>query len=129
MAAYYTKDAWKKCYEYVLQPVNGKKLWPRTGTEVVLPPPVRVMPGRPKKLRKKDPHKESKHPHKILRYGRHMTYQVCFKTSHNKQGCPNKSDSSTTDPPPKRPRGRPNKNQIITTKRKKFTSQFHAFLF
>lgn len=30
--------------------MNGEKLWPRIGVEIVLPLPMRIMLGRPKKV-------------------------------------------------------------------------------
>nr|KJB19062.1 hypothetical protein B456_003G083200 [Gossypium raimondii] len=50
---YYHKDKYFKAYEYALQPINGSHKWTKSGIEPVLPPVEKIMPGRPKKNRKK----------------------------------------------------------------------------
>lgn len=42
-------------YGYGLPALNGQKLWPIAEGYPVIPPPVRSMPGRPKKVRRRDP--------------------------------------------------------------------------
>lgn len=38
---WFTIDMWRQAYEEVLTPVNGKKLWPKTGCVDVMPPEVK----------------------------------------------------------------------------------------
>ena len=38
----------------MLQPIRGKDVWEKSGFELILPPEIRKLPGRPKTSRKKD---------------------------------------------------------------------------
>lgn len=51
---WYKKDTCLKAYRHFLQPVTNMKMWPETSNPKVEPPPVRKMPGRPRKNRKKE---------------------------------------------------------------------------
>ncbi|KAL4324264.1 hypothetical protein GQ457_11G021340 [Hibiscus cannabinus] len=72
-------------YNHFLQPVRGKKFWPK-GLPSILPPKVKVQPGRPKKnrIKSKDEPKKVKSG-KYTRAGVKMTCSVCKTTGHNKQ--------------------------------------------
>ncbi|KAK1399414.1 hypothetical protein POM88_009277 [Heracleum sosnowskyi] len=50
----YFKDTCKATYENYLQPMRGRKSWPKSKMAPVLPPLNRRMPGRPKKARRKE---------------------------------------------------------------------------
>jgi len=57
---WYSVEKWKLCYNSLLFPVNGMELWETHSDVVVMPPPDRIMPGRPKKNdRIKDPSEEA----------------------------------------------------------------------
>lgn len=45
---WYTVEKWKLCYNSLLFPVNGMELWDKHSDVIVMPPPDRIMPGRPK---------------------------------------------------------------------------------
>lgn len=45
---WYSVEKWKLCYGSLLRPVNGMQLWKTHTNVVVMPPPDRIMPGRPK---------------------------------------------------------------------------------
>lgn len=45
---WYSIEKWKLCYNSLLLPVNGMELWKTHSDVVVMPPPDRIMPGRPK---------------------------------------------------------------------------------
>ena len=45
---WYSVEKWKLCYSSLLRPVNGMQLWKTHTDVVVMPPPDRIMPGRPK---------------------------------------------------------------------------------
>lgn len=84
---WYLKDTYLKAYQYSLQPLRGKSVWNKGRAAPILPPPVRKMPGRPKKARRKDK-EEVKKVGKLSRKGRIMTCKLCKSTSHNSRGCP-----------------------------------------
>ncbi|XP_057811787.1 uncharacterized protein LOC131026026 [Salvia miltiorrhiza] len=50
----YSIDKYLRAYNYGMEPINGEKMWPKAVGLPVKPPEVRVMPGRPKKKRKRD---------------------------------------------------------------------------
>ncbi|XP_029145719.1 uncharacterized protein [Arachis hypogaea] len=51
----YKKDAYLKCYQEVIHPVNGPDLWERTQYDDVMPPPYRRPSHRHVKKRKRGP--------------------------------------------------------------------------
>ncbi|XP_021721467.1 uncharacterized protein LOC110689025 [Chenopodium quinoa] len=52
---YYTRERYLEAYDLPVQPMPGPKHWEKIQLREPLPPPVRVMPGRPKsKKRKKE---------------------------------------------------------------------------
>ncbi|XP_030551687.2 uncharacterized protein LOC115756139 [Rhodamnia argentea] len=46
---YFKKDAYERCYQLPLPTLNGKKIWPMSIDEPILPPPFRKLLGRLKK--------------------------------------------------------------------------------
>ena len=106
---FYLTSKWRQLYAEGMKPVQGMQSWPRLGRLPILPPPPRFNRGRPNDhSRKKAPHESSSNPHKLTRHGRVPTCSNCRKEGHNKTRCPNPAAA----PPPKRPRGRPRKEQV-----------------
>ncbi|XP_010424660.1 PREDICTED: uncharacterized protein LOC104709800 [Camelina sativa] len=108
--ACYTRIRWKETYMDGIRPVQGMKLWPRLNRLTVLPPPWRRgNPGRPSNYaRRKGRNESSSSSNKMSREKRVMTCSNCFQQGHNKHGCKNPTVVASA---PKRPRGRPRKNQ------------------
>ncbi|XP_056175387.1 uncharacterized protein LOC115675634 isoform X3 [Syzygium oleosum] len=106
VAESFKKDAYKRCYQFALPTLNGRKMWPKTSEEPLLPPPFRKLPGRPKKDRKR-PNGETKKdekskrirkprvtntdPTKISKSGITMKCSNCHGIGHNKTTCPQPS--------------------------------------
>ncbi|XP_057439987.1 uncharacterized protein LOC130731782 isoform X2 [Lotus japonicus] len=93
------RDAYKATYDHAISPINGKRMWPYTPDAPILPPVYKRKAGRPKKLRRREPHEddpeEGARPVPVHRCGR------CGGTSHNVKTCPNQvSTQPTTDPIP-----------------------------
>lgn len=44
-----------RCYGYNVSPINGQDIWLEIDMEEMLPPSSKRGPGRPKKLRRKEP--------------------------------------------------------------------------
>lgn len=60
---WYSVEKWKLCYSSLMFPVNGMELWETHSDIVVMPPPDRIMPGRPKNNdRVKDPSEAASQP-------------------------------------------------------------------
>ncbi|XP_047943147.1 uncharacterized protein LOC125189985 [Salvia hispanica] len=72
-----------------LHAVNGEKLWPVAEVYPVTPPPVRKMPGRLKKVRRRDPFEKDPDRPNRLRKICVMTCQNCFQEGHNSRTCKN----------------------------------------
>lgn len=53
LSHWYTREAYLKAYDPVINPINGPGMWPRTNLPPTLPPHYNIYPGRPKKPRRK----------------------------------------------------------------------------
>nr|GEW11749.1 multidrug resistance-associated protein 5 [Tanacetum cinerariifolium] len=84
VSAWYLKKMWQNAYNYFIKPVGGSSMWPQTLEEPPLPPVLKKMPGRPRKLRIKH---VTKRVNVITRSGRMMTCHNCWEKGHNKKGC------------------------------------------
>jgi SWIM zinc finger len=110
----YSRDAYLVAYAGCIPPITGERHWPQVNLPLI-PPPVKVGPGRPRKSRIRSKHEDPKRPGRLTKHGVEMKCTLCKEVGHNKRGCPLKGqhNSSTVDPTPppaKRPRGRPKKN-------------------
>ncbi|CAN1163833.1 hypothetical protein LINPERPRIM_LOCUS32826, partial [Linum perenne] len=86
----------------------------------ILPPPYKVMPGRPKKNRRKEPGEISTRPshtgvgEMMRKTGATMHCSRCGQADHNVRGCKMTSEeaASLPKPPPPKPVGRPRRRPI-----------------
>ncbi|XP_020879803.1 uncharacterized protein LOC110228054 isoform X2 [Arabidopsis lyrata subsp. lyrata] len=98
---------WKATYKDNIEPVNGERLWKRTGKGTIEVPDKRKKRGRPKKFaRVKEPTESSTNPTKLTREGKTVTCSNCKQVGHNKGTCKNPTVQSA----PPRKRGRPRKS-------------------
>ncbi|KAL2928879.1 MutS protein-like protein 5 [Bienertia sinuspersici] len=104
----YKLETFFKAYGGSIPPCEGERYWPRVPCNLD-PPPIKIGPGRPRKNRIKHPLENPKKPGSLLRTGIEMTCSICKSKGHNKRSCPDKGSYVPTEPPPKRPRGRPRK--------------------
>ncbi|KAH7850022.1 hypothetical protein Vadar_026624 [Vaccinium darrowii] len=96
----YVHDCYKiptylKTYSHLLNPINGRDLWPETNNFSLLPPDVEKKFGRPKKARRREL-EEPTDPTKFGRKGIKMTCKLCGKVGHNKRTCKNKNAAATS---------------------------------
>ena len=82
---YYHKDTYKKFYEEGITPINGKNKWPKTNDPVILPPVYKRGPGRPKKLRRREPD-EANQP-RWRRTNTTHRCKRCLEYGHNARTC------------------------------------------
>ncbi|CAN1823399.1 hypothetical protein LINPERHAP1_LOCUS30362 [Linum perenne] len=117
---YYTVRLAKKAYSKGVPPLPGREDWVDVEGLPVLPPPHKVMPGRPKKNRRKEPGEVSTRPSRtgvgtmMRKTGAVMHCSRCGQTDHNVRGC-KMTDEEVADispPPPPRPVGRPRRTPI-----------------
>lgn len=80
---YYSKDTYEKCYGYNVSPINEQYMWPEVDMEEMLPPSYKRGPGRPKKLKRREPDED---PNKV----RTQTTYCCTRCGvhgHNARNC------------------------------------------
>lgn len=81
----YHKSTYVSCYNEVISPINGQNKWPRITDPEILPPSYKRGPGRPKKLRRREPDEETQ-----TRWQRTNTShrcKSCLEYGHNKRTC------------------------------------------
>lgn len=94
---WYTVETYRKSYEHIIYPVPSEKFWDDSGLGPVAPPLHKNQPGRPKKLRRRDP-EESVKPFKVRKTGVIMRCSNCKGCGHNKTTC--KAPHVESAPPP-----------------------------
>ncbi|RYR31593.1 hypothetical protein Ahy_B01g056421 [Arachis hypogaea] len=82
------KDAYMRCYQEVIHPLNGPDLWERSQYDDVMPPPYRRPSHRPVKkrkqgLRNEDNRSQTHHS----RRGQIQRCSNCGALGHKKSGC------------------------------------------
>ncbi|XP_016164217.1 uncharacterized protein LOC107606698 [Arachis ipaensis] len=85
----YKREAYLRCYEAVIHPLNEPDLWERTAHPDVMPPPYRRPSHRRVKKRKtvaKD-EEQSSRTH-MSRKGEKQRCSICDSVGHNKNRCP-----------------------------------------
>ncbi|WMV51928.1 hypothetical protein MTR67_045313 [Solanum verrucosum] len=86
VASCYNKETYLRTYEYVIQPMNNMNMWPPSVNPTVQPPPVKQLPRRPSKARRKEVN-ETNRTGKLNKCGAVMTCSNCHTKGHNKRGC------------------------------------------
>ncbi|RHN59870.1 putative transcription factor interactor and regulator CCHC(Zn) family [Medicago truncatula] len=82
---YYHKKTYLDCYDQTITPINGQKMWPKTELPYILPPNYKRGPGRPKKLRRREPDEGSQGNWK--RNSTTHRCKKCLKYGHNARTC------------------------------------------
>ena len=92
------------CYQPMIYPTNGENLWESTPYPDILPPPVRKMPGRPKRSRNKAADEKKKDPSLVSKRKVQNKCSICKQPGHKKGSCkvvpPTQQQSSTQPPAP-----------------------------
>ncbi|RYR42608.1 hypothetical protein Ahy_A08g039065 [Arachis hypogaea] len=93
VADYYKKEAYLKCYESVIHPLNRPDFWERTTHPDVMPPPYRRPSHRPMKKRRPTAgdEEQSSGTH-LSRKGEKQKCFICGSVEHNKSRCPNSTE-------------------------------------
>ncbi|OIS98379.1 hypothetical protein A4A49_60949, partial [Nicotiana attenuata] len=90
---WYSNATYMKTYSYFLQPVLGMNMWQESQNPTVIPPHVKKMPERPKKVRRKELGENK--TGKLSKSGVEMTCSNCHNKGHNKRGCAKAAGSNT----------------------------------
>ena len=96
---YFSVSKYKLAYGYGLPALNGEKLWPPAEGYPVVPPPIKKMPSRPKKVRRRDPYEKDPLKPNRLRKICVMTCQNCLQEGHNSRTCKNDVVELPAKPP------------------------------
>ncbi|XP_021849546.1 uncharacterized protein [Spinacia oleracea] len=99
--AYHVKT-YAATYAPHFSPMPGEKQWDKSPLPQPLPPPYRVMPGRPSKRKRKKEAGEAKE-NKVKRARKQNTCGNCGQLGHNRKKCGRPAAQSV----PKQPKGRP----------------------
>nr|KAJ0223209.1 hypothetical protein LSAT_V11C200088600 [Lactuca sativa] len=97
----YSKEAYLKCYNYSINPLNGSDMWEEVPYRKPLPPKRRRLPGRLSVKRKRDAvERELSGPvsHSVTRRGSLIKCSICKEPGHNKKKCPSKQQTNTSAP-------------------------------
>ena len=78
----YTKEAYLEAYSGSIPPLAGDRYWPKMNT-TLLPPPIKLGPGRPRKNRRKSAHEDPKKPGKLTRHGLQIQIANIFNHVNN----------------------------------------------
>nr|GMC46314.1 uncharacterized protein LOC109179157 [Ipomoea batatas] len=84
---FYSVEAYLKSYEPAILPISSSDQWRKTGAPPPLPPKYKPQPGRPKKLRRKDPIEKEHVPTKLGRIVEKKKCGLCGQHEHNKRRC------------------------------------------
>jgi hypothetical protein len=83
----YTIEKYKKSYEPIIYPMPSMEQWAQTQYDSVDPPLERCHPGRPKRMRRRDP-TEPTNPYRFSKVGTNIKCSSCKKLGHNSRTCP-----------------------------------------
>ncbi|CAN1729108.1 hypothetical protein LINPERHAP1_LOCUS503 [Linum perenne] len=117
---WYSVATAKKAYAKGIPPFTGREDWREVEGTQVLPPSYKVLPGRPKKNRRKEPGEIATRPSRtgvgtiMRKQGVTMHCSRCGQPDHNIRGCnmtPEEAASLPQVPPPK-PIGRPRRQPV-----------------
>ncbi|CAN1185109.1 hypothetical protein LINPERHAP2_LOCUS37359 [Linum perenne] len=117
---WYSVQVARRAYTKGIQPLPGREDWKEVDGNQVLPPPYKVLPGRPKKNRRKEPGEIPTRPTRtgvgmvMRRIGATMHYGRCGQADHNVRGCKMTPEEALNlpKPPPPKPVGRPRRRPV-----------------
>ncbi|XP_016173511.1 uncharacterized protein LOC107616020 [Arachis ipaensis] len=86
----YKRDAYVKCYESAINPLNGPDLWEHTNFDDVMPPPYRRPSHKPVKKKKRGPDEsEDRCQTHLSRRGQKQRCSRCGAAGHKRGRCSN----------------------------------------
>ncbi|KAH7844546.1 hypothetical protein Vadar_029198 [Vaccinium darrowii] len=90
ISKWYSETSYINAYQPLVKPINGSKMWPKTGFTPVIPPSERRKQGRPKKKRilGAEEYINPKYPNKLRKIGQNSVYcGRCGQHRHNRRSC------------------------------------------
>ncbi|XP_052734078.1 uncharacterized protein LOC128196629 [Vigna angularis] len=95
---WFTKSTYEQTYFPMIYPVNSAHIWEMTSMPDVLPPPKRILPGRPKKKRRLEPWELKKDDTQLRQGGTHKRCGICRELGHKRNTCPQAAQAAPTTP-------------------------------
>ncbi|XP_014490332.1 uncharacterized protein LOC106753060 [Vigna radiata var. radiata] len=83
----FRKSTYEEIYSSIIYPINGNNMWDITTYVDVLPPPKRVLPGRPKKKRRLQQWELVKDDKRMRKGGLKKRCGICKDLGHNRKSC------------------------------------------
>ncbi|XP_014503087.1 uncharacterized protein LOC106763405 [Vigna radiata var. radiata] len=83
----FRKSTYEEIYSSIVYPINGNNMWDITTYVDVLPPPKRILPGRPKKKRRLDQWELVKDDRRMRKGGLKKRCGICKELGHNRKSC------------------------------------------
>jgi hypothetical protein len=87
----FRKEAYVQCYEPMIYHTYGQNQWEATNWPDILPPPIKKMPGRPKKSRNKTADEKCRDSTLVSRTGKSNKCVICKQPGHKKATCKQKN--------------------------------------
>ena len=84
--SYYSNGRYIMAYGEIIQPIHDESMWPEAPGDAVQPPPLRRMPGRPRKNRVRE-EDEGAAATSIMRRSNTVRCCICKEIGHNKRTC------------------------------------------
>lgn len=83
---FYHKEIFFKAYNQVIYPIPNMTMWVNTEGDVILPPKIRIAPGRPKKARRRGVD-QPKNPNVVRKHCAPVKCGKCKQEGHNSRTC------------------------------------------
>ncbi|XP_052734159.1 uncharacterized protein LOC128196696 [Vigna angularis] len=80
-------STYEEIYSSIVYPINGNNMWEITTCVDVLPPPKRILPGRPKRKRRLEQWELVKDDTRMRKGGLKKRCGICKKLVHNRTSC------------------------------------------
>ncbi|WVZ07735.1 hypothetical protein V8G54_021081 [Vigna mungo] len=99
---WFRTSTYEETYIPIIFPLNGPELWERTQFPDILPPPNRVLPGRPRKKRRLESGEQKRDDTQLGQAGIPKRCSCCRQVGHRRPNCPQATQQQhptpTTDP-------------------------------
>jgi len=100
---WFLTSTYEETYIPLIYLINGPNVWEMNSNIDVLPPPKRILPGRPKKKRRLDSWELHKDSTQLRQGGTRKRCEICRQIGHRRNGCPQAPKEPPTQPPTQTP--------------------------